>query len=105
MGVYEVLCPDCGRGYSSPCASPSGPHRSRVELGQGVQPSSETPVEEVSSESAFVLHHLRPLLPDLTDEQWAHIDAAAVALSLPVCEGLTRANSVDDDRSELKETS
>ncbi len=30
--VYEVTCPDCGKGYSTPCESPAGPHRSRVEL-------------------------------------------------------------------------
>ncbi|MBC2907697.1 hypothetical protein H4N64_40575 [Streptomyces sp. PSKA01] len=30
--VYEVTCPDCGKGYNSPCQSPAGPHRSRVEL-------------------------------------------------------------------------
>lgn len=30
--VYEVTCPDCGKGYDSPCQSPAGPHRSRVEL-------------------------------------------------------------------------
>ncbi|MFE5197944.1 hypothetical protein ACFQ93_30110 [Streptomyces sp. NPDC056601] len=30
--AYEVTCPTCGRGYNSPCESPSGPHRSRVEL-------------------------------------------------------------------------
>ncbi|MGW0653261.1 hypothetical protein ACWD4T_31460 [Streptomyces umbrinus] len=41
---------------------------------------------------AFALHHLRPLLPDLTDEQWARIDAAAVALDSRVCEDLTGAN-------------
>ncbi|MFJ4700513.1 hypothetical protein ACIP5N_21960 [Streptomyces sp. NPDC088768] len=41
---------------------------------------------------AFALHHLRPLLPDLTDDQWARVDAAAVALDLHVCEDLTGAN-------------
>ncbi|MGW1259329.1 zinc finger domain-containing protein [Streptomyces sp. NPDC002513] len=30
--VYDVTCPDCGRGYNAPCASPAGPHRKRVEL-------------------------------------------------------------------------
>ena len=30
--VYEVTCPDCGKGYDAPCESPAGPHRSRVEL-------------------------------------------------------------------------
>ncbi|MEU0344163.1 MULTISPECIES: hypothetical protein [Streptomyces] len=30
--VYDITCPDCGRGYNAPCKSPSGPHRSRVEL-------------------------------------------------------------------------
>ncbi|MFF3137711.1 zinc finger domain-containing protein [Streptomyces mirabilis] len=30
--VDEVTCPDCGRGYNTPCESPAGPHRSRVEL-------------------------------------------------------------------------
>jgi hypothetical protein len=30
--AYEVPCPTCGRGDNSPCESPSGPHRSRVEL-------------------------------------------------------------------------
>ncbi|WP_318199188.1 hypothetical protein [Streptomyces sp. SCL15-4] len=44
---------------------------------------------------AFALHHLRPLLPDLTDGQWARIDAAAVALDLRVCEDLTGANGTD----------
>ncbi|MEH0415948.1 hypothetical protein [Streptomyces sp. B21-083] len=44
---------------------------------------------------AFALHHLRPLLPDLTDEQWARVDAAAVALDLRVCEDLTGANGTD----------
>ncbi|MBU3869033.1 hypothetical protein KN815_34775 [Streptomyces sp. 4503] len=49
---------------------------------------------------AFALHHLGALLPDLTDEQWARIDAAAVSLSLRVCEDLTGANGgtgTDDD--------
>ncbi|MEU0110683.1 hypothetical protein ABZ313_35705 [Streptomyces sp. NPDC006251] len=32
--VYEVTCPDCGRSPNAPCKSPSGPHRSRVELAQ-----------------------------------------------------------------------
>ncbi|MEV6201502.1 hypothetical protein AB0M64_16225 [Streptomyces sp. NPDC051771] len=27
---------------------------------------------------ALALHHLRPLLPDLSDQQWSRIDAAAV---------------------------
>jgi hypothetical protein len=30
--VDEVTCPDCGKGYNTPCESPAGPHRSRVEL-------------------------------------------------------------------------
>ncbi|MFE3126659.1 hypothetical protein ACFXHD_24910 [Streptomyces hydrogenans] len=45
---------------------------------------------------AFALHHLRPLLPDLTDEQWDRIDAAAVALDLRVCEDLSGANTVKE---------
>ncbi|MFC7934465.1 hypothetical protein [Streptomyces cinereoruber] len=45
---------------------------------------------------AFALHHLRPLLPDLTDEQWARIDAAAVALDLQVCEDLSGATIVEE---------
>jgi hypothetical protein len=44
---------------------------------------------------AFALHHLRPLLPDLTDEQWARIDAAVTALDLRVSEDLTGANGTD----------
>jgi hypothetical protein len=38
---------------------------------------------------AFALHHLRPLLPDLSDEQWARVDAAAVELDLRLCEDLS----------------
>ncbi|MCX5559483.1 hypothetical protein [Streptomyces sp. NBC_00038] len=30
--VYDLTCPDCGVGYNSPCESPAGPHRTRVEL-------------------------------------------------------------------------
>ncbi|MDV9192184.1 hypothetical protein R6L23_28935 [Streptomyces sp. SR27] len=45
---------------------------------------------------AFALHHLRPLLPDLTDEQWTRIDAAAVALDLRVFEDLSGANVVEE---------
>lgn len=44
---------------------------------------------------AFALHHLRPLLPDLTDEQWARIDAIVTALDLRVSEDLTGANGTD----------
>lgn len=44
---------------------------------------------------AFALHHLRPLLPDLTDEQWARIDAAVTALDLEVAEDLTGANGTE----------
>ncbi|MFC8273811.1 hypothetical protein ACFUJR_15060 [Streptomyces sp. NPDC057271] len=29
--VYEVSCPDCGQGADARCATPGGPHRSRVE--------------------------------------------------------------------------
>ncbi|WP_405834929.1 hypothetical protein [Streptomyces sp. NBC_01176] len=32
--VDEVTCPDCRKGYHTPCDSPNGPHRSRVELAQ-----------------------------------------------------------------------
>ncbi|MFJ3539612.1 hypothetical protein ACIPQA_29610 [Streptomyces sp. NPDC090109] len=47
---------------------------------------------------AFALHHhLRPLLPDLTDEQWARIDAAAIALDLQVCEDLSGATFLEED--------
>ncbi|MFE1271217.1 hypothetical protein, partial [Streptomyces sp. NPDC058758] len=45
---------------------------------------------------AFALHHLRPLLPDLTDEQWTRIDAAAVALDLRVCEDLSGASTIEE---------
>jgi hypothetical protein len=41
---------------------------------------------------AFALHHLRPLLPDLSDEQWARVDAAAVELDLRLCEDLSGAS-------------
>ncbi|MGW3563520.1 hypothetical protein ACWDSL_06400 [Streptomyces sp. NPDC000941] len=41
---------------------------------------------------AFALHHLDALLPDLTAEQWARINAAARALSIQVREDLTGAN-------------
>ncbi|MFE9769417.1 hypothetical protein ACFYPC_33680 [Streptomyces sp. NPDC005808] len=44
---------------------------------------------------AFALHHLRPLLPDLTDEQWARIDAAVIALDSRVSQDLTGANGTD----------
>ncbi|MFC9931899.1 hypothetical protein [Streptomyces sp. NPDC127190] len=44
---------------------------------------------------AFALYHLRPLLPDLTDEQRARIDATVTALDLQVSEDLTRANGTD----------
>ncbi|MGW9175862.1 hypothetical protein [Streptomyces decoyicus] len=46
---------------------------------------------------AFALHHLGALLDDLTDEQWARIDAAAIALDLRVCEDLTGANGGGED--------
>lgn len=45
---------------------------------------------------AFALHHLRPLLPDLTDEQRARVDAAAGAPSSRVCEDLTGANGTGE---------
>ncbi|MEU3400634.1 hypothetical protein [Streptomyces filamentosus] len=45
---------------------------------------------------AFALHHLRPLLPDLTDEQWTRIDAAAVELDLRVCEDLSGASTIEE---------
>ncbi|MDX3232564.1 hypothetical protein [Streptomyces sp. ME19-01-6] len=41
---------------------------------------------------AFALHHLGALLPDLTAEQRARIDAAARVLSIQVREDLTGAN-------------
>ncbi|MFM9709159.1 helicase associated domain-containing protein [Streptomyces galilaeus] len=41
---------------------------------------------------AFALHRLRPLLPDLSDEQWARVDAAAVELDLRLCEDLSGAS-------------
>ncbi|EST36839.1 hypothetical protein [Streptomyces roseochromogenus] len=44
---------------------------------------------------AFALHHLEPLLPDLTAEQWARIDAAVLALDLEVSEDLTGANGTE----------
>lgn len=50
---------------------------------------------------AFALHHLRPLLPDLTDEQWDRIDAAVVALDFRVAEDLTRANGPRPDATQL----
>ncbi|MFG2681299.1 hypothetical protein [Streptomyces sp. NPDC048392] len=50
---------------------------------------------------AFALHHLGELLPDLTDEQWARIDAAAVALSLRVCEDLSGANGTEPVDEQL----
>ncbi|MER5739969.1 hypothetical protein ABT117_30450 [Streptomyces sp. NPDC002262] len=45
---------------------------------------------------AFALHHLRPLLPDLSDEQWTRVDAAAVALDLRVCEDLSGASAIEE---------
>ncbi|MEU6315686.1 hypothetical protein [Streptomyces sp. NPDC047014] len=45
---------------------------------------------------AFALHHLRPLLPDLTHEQWERIDAAAIALNYRVCEDLSGATTLPD---------
>ncbi|MFI8516030.1 hypothetical protein ACIGHB_33410 [Streptomyces sp. NPDC085460] len=45
---------------------------------------------------AFALDHLRPLLPDLTDEQWTRIDAAAVELDLRVCEDLSGASTIEE---------
>ncbi|MFF5456192.1 hypothetical protein ACFY40_33945 [Streptomyces sp. NPDC012950] len=45
---------------------------------------------------AFALRHLRPLLPDLTDEQWTRTDAAAVALDLRVCEDLSGASTIEE---------
>ncbi|MEY9839500.1 hypothetical protein [Streptacidiphilus sp. EB103A] len=41
---------------------------------------------------AFALHHLTQLLPDLTEEQWARLDEAAVELDLQICEDLSGAN-------------
>ncbi|MFE7076375.1 hypothetical protein ACFU96_40435 [Streptomyces sp. NPDC057620] len=41
---------------------------------------------------ALALHHLRPLLPDLSDEQWARVDAAAVELDLRLREDLSGAS-------------
>ncbi|MEV4975391.1 hypothetical protein [Streptomyces scopuliridis] len=52
---------------------------------------------------ASALHHLRPLLPDLTDEQWARIDAAAAALDIRVCEDLTGASGTGDTTAETNE--
>jgi hypothetical protein len=42
--------------------------------------------------TAFALHHLGALLPDLTAEQWNRLDRAAVDLDLEVSEALTGAN-------------
>ncbi|MEU7261907.1 hypothetical protein AB0B21_39845 [Streptomyces rimosus] len=39
---------------------------------------------------ASALHHLRPLLPDLTDEQWDRIDAAVIALDFRGTQDLCR---------------
>jgi hypothetical protein len=50
---------------------------------------------------AFALHHLGELLPDLADEQLARIDAAAVALSLKVCEDLSGAHGPDPVDEQL----
>ncbi|MGW2415971.1 hypothetical protein ACWCV5_27925 [Streptomyces tubercidicus] len=54
---------------------------------------------------AFALHHLGAVLPDLTDEQWARLDAAAIDLDLRVCEDLTGANggAEDDDTGSPSE--
>lgn len=41
--------------------------------------------------TAFALHHLGDLLPDLTAEQWERLDQAAVDLDLEVSEALTGA--------------
>ncbi|MFF6903948.1 hypothetical protein [Streptomyces hydrogenans] len=45
---------------------------------------------------AFALHHLRPLLPNLTDEQWTRIDTAAVELDLRMCEDLSGASTIEE---------
>lgn len=45
--------------------------------------------------TAFALHHLGALLPDLTAEQWQRLDQAAVELDLEVCEILTDADEPD----------
>ncbi|MFH8753830.1 hypothetical protein ACH4GK_42160 [Streptomyces rimosus] len=50
---------------------------------------------------AFALHHLRPLLPDLTDAQWDRIDAAVTALDFRVAEDLTAANGPRPDDTQL----
>ncbi|KOT80894.1 hypothetical protein ADK70_26915 [Streptomyces rimosus subsp. pseudoverticillatus] len=50
--------------------------------------------------TAFALHHLRPLLPDLTDEQWDRINAAVTALDLRIAEDLTGANGPDPDATQ-----
>ncbi|MFB1046820.1 hypothetical protein [Streptomyces chrestomyceticus] len=50
---------------------------------------------------AFALHHLRPLLPDLTDAQWDRVDAAVTALDLRIAEELTAANSPGPDDTQL----
>ncbi|MFD4788714.1 hypothetical protein ACFWN1_16970 [Streptomyces sp. NPDC058459] len=42
--------------------------------------------------TAFALHHLGALLPDLTNEQWERLDQAAVGLDLDVSEALTGAD-------------
>ncbi|MFB6437517.1 hypothetical protein ACFCVY_12150 [Streptomyces sp. NPDC056411] len=38
------------------------------------------------------------MLDDLTDEQWARTDAAAIALDLRVCEDLTGANGGGEEQ-------
>ncbi|MEF3119508.1 hypothetical protein [Streptomyces chrestomyceticus] len=50
---------------------------------------------------AFALHHLRSLLPDLTDEQWDRIDATVIALDFRVAEDLTGANGPRPDAIRL----
>ncbi|MFD5390786.1 hypothetical protein ACFWMG_38865 [Streptomyces sp. NPDC127074] len=52
---------------------------------------------------AFALHHLGELLPGLTTEQWARIDAAALALSLQVCEDLTGAGGTGTDNGPAED--
>ncbi|MFK8851722.1 hypothetical protein [Streptomyces sp. Ac-502] len=51
---------------------------------------------------AFALHHLRPLLPDLSDEQWDRIDAAVTALGLRDSADFTGANGTEADDVQLR---
>lgn len=90
--AHDTICERASNAYESAYALSGG-----REFHEDARSVAVTNLLHCTANSivAFALHHLRPLLPDLTDEQWARVDAAVTALDLRVSEDLTGANGTD----------